>query len=117
MFRRLNQKVLFSRASADESFAMPAFLNNRVAISSTAKATSNSILATSNDTSPLQFRQLPTSIDTPADAMGKKRRGHPDVEDILSRPWCYYCMAASLSPSALRSWKLTLLQASVTLRI
>ncbi|KAK8066019.1 hypothetical protein PG997_012766 [Apiospora hydei] len=23
--------------------------------------------------------------------MGKKKRGHPDVEDILSRPWCYYC--------------------------
>ncbi|KAF7541561.1 hypothetical protein G7Z17_g11917 [Cylindrodendrum hubeiense] len=23
--------------------------------------------------------------------MGKKRRGHPDVEDILGRPWCYYC--------------------------
>ncbi|KAJ0347268.1 hypothetical protein COL154_007040 [Colletotrichum chrysophilum] len=22
--------------------------------------------------------------------MGKKR-GHPDVEDVLSRPWCYYC--------------------------
>ncbi|KXH53307.1 hypothetical protein CSIM01_11827 [Colletotrichum simmondsii] len=23
--------------------------------------------------------------------MGKKKRGHPDVEDVLSRPWCYYC--------------------------
>lgn len=23
--------------------------------------------------------------------MGKKKRGHPDVEQILSRPWCYYC--------------------------
>lgn len=23
--------------------------------------------------------------------MGKKKRGHPDVEDILARPWCYYC--------------------------
>ncbi|KAH8734327.1 hypothetical protein BGZ61DRAFT_490322 [Ilyonectria robusta] len=23
--------------------------------------------------------------------MGKKRRGHPDVEEILGRPWCYYC--------------------------
>ncbi|PHH93226.1 hypothetical protein CDD83_10164 [Cordyceps sp. RAO-2017] len=23
--------------------------------------------------------------------MGKKRRGHPDVEDVLARPWCYYC--------------------------
>ncbi|KAM4067220.1 RING-6 like protein [Hirsutella rhossiliensis] len=23
--------------------------------------------------------------------MGKKRHGHPDVEDVLGRPWCYYC--------------------------
>ncbi|KAF4971232.1 hypothetical protein FZEAL_9900 [Fusarium zealandicum] len=23
--------------------------------------------------------------------MGKKRRGHPDIEDILNRAWCYYC--------------------------
>ncbi len=23
--------------------------------------------------------------------MGKKKRGHPDVEEILARPWCYYC--------------------------
>ncbi|KAI5281855.1 hypothetical protein KEM54_003111 [Ascosphaera aggregata] len=23
--------------------------------------------------------------------MGKKRRGHPTLEDILARPWCYYC--------------------------
>ncbi|CAM1504867.1 Fc.00g024580.m01.CDS01 [Cosmosporella sp. VM-42] len=23
--------------------------------------------------------------------MGKKKRGHPDVEEILGRPWCYYC--------------------------
>ncbi|KAI9758601.1 MAG: hypothetical protein M4579_002977 [Chaenotheca gracillima] len=23
--------------------------------------------------------------------MGKKKRGHPDAEEILSRPWCYYC--------------------------
>lgn len=22
--------------------------------------------------------------------MTKKRR-HPDVEEVLSRPWCYYC--------------------------
>lgn len=21
----------------------------------------------------------------------KKRRGHPDAEEILTRPWCYYC--------------------------
>lgn len=23
--------------------------------------------------------------------MTKKKRGHPDVEEILARPWCYYC--------------------------
>ncbi|KAI9847693.1 MAG: hypothetical protein M1837_001941 [Sclerophora amabilis] len=23
--------------------------------------------------------------------MGKKKRGHPDAEEILNRPWCYYC--------------------------
>jgi hypothetical protein len=23
--------------------------------------------------------------------MGKKKRGHVSVDDILSRPWCYYC--------------------------
>merc|ERR1712230_233615 len=23
--------------------------------------------------------------------VGKKKRGHPDVEEVLSRPWCYYC--------------------------
>ncbi|KAK5078544.1 hypothetical protein LTS08_006494 [Lithohypha guttulata] len=23
--------------------------------------------------------------------MTKKKRGHPDVEEVLSRPWCYYC--------------------------
>ncbi|KAK4947333.1 hypothetical protein LTR10_013701 [Elasticomyces elasticus] len=23
--------------------------------------------------------------------MTKKKRNHPDVEEILSRPWCYYC--------------------------
>ncbi|KAI6784600.1 uncharacterized protein J7T54_006645 [Emericellopsis cladophorae] len=23
--------------------------------------------------------------------MGKKRRGHADIEEILGRPWCYYC--------------------------
>ncbi|OTB02983.1 hypothetical protein M426DRAFT_322215 [Hypoxylon sp. CI-4A] len=23
--------------------------------------------------------------------MGKKKRGHPDVEEILARSWCYYC--------------------------
>ncbi|CAG8952855.1 hypothetical protein HYFRA_00007569 [Hymenoscyphus fraxineus] len=23
--------------------------------------------------------------------VGKKKRGHPDVEELLARPWCYYC--------------------------
>ncbi|GME22522.1 hypothetical protein GTA08_BOTSDO11874 [Neofusicoccum parvum] len=23
--------------------------------------------------------------------MGKKKRNHPDVEEIINRPWCYYC--------------------------
>merc|ERR1712230_293470 len=23
--------------------------------------------------------------------VGKKKRHHPDVEEVLSRPWCYYC--------------------------
>ncbi|RSM00398.1 hypothetical protein CEP52_009123 [Fusarium oligoseptatum] len=23
--------------------------------------------------------------------MGKKKRGHPDIEELLHRPWCYYC--------------------------
>ncbi|AEO68187.1 uncharacterized protein THITE_2117609 [Thermothielavioides terrestris NRRL 8126] len=23
--------------------------------------------------------------------MGKKKRGHPDIEELLARPWCYYC--------------------------
>ncbi|RDL33348.1 Uncharacterized protein BP5553_08787 [Venustampulla echinocandica] len=22
---------------------------------------------------------------------GKKKRGHPDVDELLARPWCYYC--------------------------
>src|ERR1700744_2186590 len=23
--------------------------------------------------------------------MGKKKRGHPDLEELIARPWCYYC--------------------------
>lgn len=23
--------------------------------------------------------------------MGKKKRSQPDLEEILQRPWCYYC--------------------------
>lgn len=29
--------------------------------------------------------------------VGKKKRGHPDVEEVLARPWCYYCELAFLS--------------------
>ncbi|TFB04918.1 Kinesin-like protein, partial [Trichoderma ghanense] len=35
--------------------------------------------------------------------MGKKKRGHPDVEEILARPWCYYCAYPFLSTSAICS--------------
>ncbi|GKU03331.1 transcription factor [Fusarium langsethiae] len=31
------------------------------------------------------------TISNIADKMGKKRRGHPDIEEVLHRPWCYYC--------------------------
>lgn len=23
--------------------------------------------------------------------MGKKKRSHPNIEELLERPWCYYC--------------------------
>jgi hypothetical protein len=23
--------------------------------------------------------------------VGKKKRNHPDIEELLARPWCYYC--------------------------
>jgi hypothetical protein len=23
--------------------------------------------------------------------MGKKRKAYPNVEEVLARPWCYYC--------------------------
>jgi hypothetical protein len=26
-----------------------------------------------------------------AKMVGKKKRNHPDVEELLARPWCYYC--------------------------
>ena len=28
--------------------------------------------------------------------VGKKKRGHPDVEELLARPWCYYCKSLQL---------------------
>jgi hypothetical protein len=43
--------------------------------------------------------------------VGKKKRGHPDIEELLARPWCYYC---TLQPSAMAmNCLLTLLQVSV----
>jgi hypothetical protein len=30
--------------------------------------------------------------------VGKKKRGHPDVEELLARPWCYYCELPPLPP-------------------
>jgi hypothetical protein len=47
--------------------------------------------------------------------MGKKKRGHPDVEELLSRPWCYYCPSAAITLST--TWKLTQSQANETLKI
>lgn len=32
----------------------------------------------------------------PIGTMGKKKRGHPDVEELLARPWCYYCPSLAL---------------------
>jgi hypothetical protein len=29
-------------------------------------------------------------------AGGKKKRGHPDIEEILARPFCYYCKSYDL---------------------
>jgi hypothetical protein len=44
--------------------------------------------APSNFLSAVFIRSAHTSV---AATMGKKKRGHPDVEDLLTRPWCYYC--------------------------
>ena len=41
---------------------------------------------------------FPPPIDTAvaiALTMGKKKRGHPDVEELLGRPWCYYCSSTA----------------------
>lgn len=32
--------------------------------------------------------------------VGKKKRGHPDIEEVLARPWCYYCKCAPTHLSA-----------------
>lgn len=34
-------------------------------------------------------------------AGGKKKRGHPDIEEILARPFCYYCMSPDILNSEL----------------
>lgn len=38
--------------------------------------------------------------------MGKKKRGHPDIEELLTRPWCYYC--TNLAPDILDGSILTI---------
>jgi hypothetical protein len=39
-----------------------------------------------------QLHTYPHQPKTRVDCkMGKKKRGHPDIEDVLARPWCYYC--------------------------
>lgn len=46
-----------------------------------------------------QTRLRPVEASLPASSqlakMGKKKRGHPDIEEVLTRPWCYYCIALS----------------------
>lgn len=34
----------------------------------------------------LRGRYLSTTL-----TMGKKKKNHPDLDEILQRPWCYYC--------------------------
>lgn len=41
----------------------------------------------SPDRTPKSERCAPQSLTK----MGKKKRGHPDLEELLARPWCYYC--------------------------
>ena len=67
-------------------------------------------------TRPLAQQTTKVHSEPPPIKMGKKKRGHPDVEDILGRPWCYYCASAVDRHSRARSW-LTRLQANETLRI
>lgn len=56
-------------------------------------------------TTPRRFINPPLSINASLAhnmAGGKKKRGHPDVEEVLQRPWCYYCeftRRTVLSPS------------------
>lgn len=50
--------------------------------------------------------------------MGKKKRSHPDVEELISRPWCYYCQFNAMQ-FELPNWALAnfLSQASEISRI
>ncbi len=51
--------------------------------------------------------------------MGKKKRGHPDVEELLGRPWCYYCLSpGSMAGASIATVLLTryAAQANETLR-
>jgi hypothetical protein len=34
---------------------------------------------------------ISSSRSDPAKMTKKKKRNHPDVEEVLGRPWCYYC--------------------------
>lgn len=38
---------------------------------------------------------LPLSSLSIVIMVGKKKRNHPDIEELLARPWCYYCKPAS----------------------
>ena len=47
--------------------------------------------------------------------VGKKKRGHPDLEELLARPWCYYCKATQLNFNIIAQRLTYPSQASVTL--
>lgn len=38
---------------------------------------------------------------------GKKKRGHPDLEEVVARPWCYYCEFSSQKPQRSQSRQCT----------
>lgn len=39
--------------------------------------------------------------------MGKKKRSHPNIEELLERPWCYYCKLVLPNRTALSRQTLT----------
>jgi hypothetical protein len=48
------------------------------------------------------YASIEASIHQPVGIiMGKKKRGHPDVEELLARPWCYYCTYIALDALAI----------------